>query len=237
MWESKTMQEKVINYELLQKLVFGVGNKLKTVREHRGLSIEKLAEKSAVGKEHIAFMETHKIELLDSDLCKIAEVLGIDEGLLLDNSMLLTKQEEVLFNNIFSQIKSSEDKRYLQEQILNWLSIVLYGRRQEWQNTRQNSVDILCLLQRKQDALKRSQNRDKKYAPFREYFKNLQRQKFLEYQKQGKNMSANGFVVWFMEHLPEDISIPYRQSNLKNKLTQLAQANNREFKKAFECKS
>jgi len=231
------MQEKTISYELLQNLIYIVGNKLKTVREHQSLTIEQLAEMSGIDRERISSMEEHKIELLDADLCKIAEVLGIDGELLLDNSMLLDKQEERLFNNIFSQIKSPEDKKGLQEQILNWFSIVLYNKRQEWQNSRQDSIDILCSLQRKQNARERGQNRDKKYAPFREYFRNLQQQKFWEYQKQGKNMTANGFVLWFMAHLPTDIEIPYCQSNLKSKLIQLAQANNREFKKAFECKS
>ncbi|MBQ8677051.1 MAG: hypothetical protein IJ529_01115 [Alphaproteobacteria bacterium] len=50
-------------------------------------------------------------------------------------------------------------------------------------------------------------------------------------------MSANGFVTRFLAYHQKDIEIPYRPSNLKNKLIQLAQANNREFKKAFVGKS
>ena len=37
-----------------------------------------------------------------------------------------------------------------------------------------------------------------------------------------------------LKTLAAKISIPYRQSNWESKLNQLAQANNREFKKAFE---
>ena len=48
-------------------------------------------------------------------------------------------------------------------------------------------------------------------------------------------MSANGFVTWFLACHQKDIEILYRSSSLKNKLIQLAQVNNREFKKAFEC--
>ncbi|MBR5482455.1 MAG: hypothetical protein IKV11_00145, partial [Alphaproteobacteria bacterium] len=79
-------------------------------------------------------------------------------------------------------------------------------------------------------AIKRGYARDKKYAPFREYFKQLQRERFIIYQKQGKIMSANGFVLWFLNNQPKDMEIPYSRSNLKNKLIQLAQKNNREFK-------
>lgn len=50
-------------------------------------------------------------------------------------------------------------------------------------------------------------------------------------------MTANGFVTWFLENTPKNIEIPYSKNNLKSKLIQLAQANNREFKKAFVSKS
>ena len=52
--------------------------------------------------------------------------------------------------------------------------------------------------------------------------------------KLGKKLTANGFVLWFIKTKATKISIPYRQSNWESKLNQLAQANNREFKKAFE---
>ena len=50
-------------------------------------------------------------------------------------------------------------------------------------------------------------------------------------------MSANSFVYWFLQHKEKEIEIPYQKSNLQNQLYQLARLNNREFKKAFECKS
>ena len=52
--------------------------------------------------------------------------------------------------------------------------------------------------------------------------------------KSGKKLTAHGFVIWFLENKAGEITIPYCQSNQNNKLNQLAQANNREFKKAFE---
>ena len=94
--------------------------------------------------------------------------------------------------------------------------------------------EVLCKINRSQEAQKRAQSRDKKFAPFREYFKKIQRQRFNKYMKLGKKLTANGFVLWFLKTKAAKISIPYRQSNWESKLNQLAQANNREFKKAFE---
>ena len=119
----------------------------------------------------------------------------------------------------------------LQPKILAWAKDLLTEERKAWGEMRENSVDVLCQMERKEEAIKRGKARDKRYAPFREYFKNLQQQKFCDYQKQGKKLSANGFVKWFLEHQPIGIEIPYRRSNLTSKLIQLAQANAKEFKR------
>lgn len=121
-----------------------------------------------------------------------------------------------------------------QQQILNWAADTLAEDREHWGDIHATTIDTIVEEDRKAQAQKRGKARDNKYAPFRKYFKNLQYQKFIEYQKQGKKMSANAFVIWFLAYHQNDIAIPYRQSNLKNKLIQLAQINNREFKKAFE---
>ena len=122
----------------------------------------------------------------------------------------------------------------LQQQILSWAAELLKEAREHWGDIHATTIDTIVEEDRKAQAQKRGKARDNKYAPFRKYFKNLQYQKFIEYQKQGKKMSANGFVTCFLAYHQNDIAIPYRQSNLKNKLIQLAQINNREFKKAFE---
>lgn len=123
----------------------------------------------------------------------------------------------------------------LQQQILNWAADLLTEAREEWGALHATTIDAVITEDRKTQAKKRGKARDNKYAPFREYFKNLQQQRFNEYYKQGQKMSANSFVTWFLAYNQTDIEIPYRQSNLKSKLIQLAQANNREFIKAFEC--
>jgi hypothetical protein len=111
---------------------------------------------------------------------------------------------------------------------------MLLKAREEWGALHAATIDAIVQEDRKAQAKKRCKARDSKYAPFREYFKNLQQRRFNEYQKAGKRLSANRFVEWFLENTAENIEIPYRQNNLKNKLLQLAQTNNREFKKAFE---
>ena len=49
-------------------------------------------------------------------------------------------------------------------------------------------------------------------------------------------LTANSFVEWFLKNKPQHIEIPYIKQNQKNKLKQLAQANNREFKKLLHAK-
>ena len=52
----------------------------------------------------------------------------------------------------------------------------------------------------------------------------------------GSKLTANSFVDWFLEN-KTDIQIPYVEQNQKNKLRQLAQQNNREFKKLLHDKA
>ena len=52
----------------------------------------------------------------------------------------------------------------------------------------------------------------------------------------GSELTANSFVDWFLEN-KTNIQIPYVEQNQKNKLSQLAQQNNREFKKLLHDKA
>ncbi len=49
----------------------------------------------------------------------------------------------------------------------------------------------------------------------------------------GYQLTANRFVTWFLINKALELEVPYTKQNQKNKLIQLAQANNREFKKLF----
>ena len=121
----------------------------------------------------------------------------------------------------------------LQQEIIAWAEGLLEEARTEWSSVHNSLIGAIVTCERKKEAIKRGQARDKKYAPFRAYFKELQQKRFVIYYEQEKIMTANSFVRWFLENIPEDIEIPYSKSNLKSKLIQLAQANNRELKKSF----
>lgn len=55
--------------------------------------------------------------------------------------------------------------------------------------------------------------------------------KYQEYLSQNKNLTANGFVNWFLKEKAKDYNILYVVQNRKTKLIQLAQKNNRKLKK------
>ena len=124
----------------------------------------------------------------------------------------------------------ARDKK-LQQEIIAWAEGMLEEARTEWSNMRASILDSIITCERKNEAVKRGQARDKKYAPFRAYFKDLQQKRFSENAKLGKKMTANSFVAWFLENRPNKIIIPYKESNQYHKLIKLAEENNREFRK------
>ena len=128
--------------------------------------------------------------------------------------------------------KHLQNDKELQLNIINWAEQMLSEARAEWEEIRAATIEAVILSDPKAEAKRRAIIKDEKYAPFREYFKNLQRKKFYEFQKQGKTLTANSFVRYFLKNQSSFMDIPYKNSNLQNKLNQLAQANNREFKKA-----
>ena len=118
-----------------------------------------------------------------------------------------------------------------QQQILSWATDMLAEAREQWGGTHSTTIDAIVTEYRKTQAQKRGKARDNKYAPSREYFKQVQKERFLEYKKAGLILKSGEFLRWFLENRTEDIVIPYKKSNQNHKLLQLAQENNREFKK------
>ena len=118
----------------------------------------------------------------------------------------------------------------LQQQILSWAAELLEEARDNWGKLHATTMDAVVAEDRRSQAQKRGKARDNKYAPFREYFKKVQREKFMEYKKAGLVLKASEFLRWFLEN-NENIIIPYKKSNQHHKLIGLAQENNREFKK------
>ena len=120
--------------------------------------------------------------------------------------------------------------RELQQQILNWAVDMLTESREEWRKLHNDTIESVIKCHTSSEAKRKSEIKDQKYAPFREYFKQIQQERHEFALQNGSKLTANSFVDWFLEN-KTDIQIPYVEQNQKNKLRQLAQQNNREFKK------
>lgn len=155
----------------------------------------------------------------------INDLLQTDDNYILSNRHI--RLLDIIFKQNYKQCSPSDFEKLF----LNWASTVLSDEREEWEQNRAESAHVLYRLEMKSDAIKRAKCRDNKYASFREHFKEVQKNKFLEFRKAGKQLKANYFASWFLANEAQDIDIPYVEANKINKLTQLAQANNREFKK------
>lgn len=126
--------------------------------------------------------------------------------------------------------------RELQQQILNWAVDMLTESREEWRELHNDTIESVIKCHTSSEAKRKSEIKDQKYAPFREYFKQIQQEKYEFALQNGSKLTANSFVDWFLEN-KTDIQIPYVEQNQKNKLRQLAQQNNREFKKLLHDKA
>ena len=119
----------------------------------------------------------------------------------------------------------------LQQQILSWAAEMLTEARENWGKLHATTMDAVFKTRHSEKAHKGAVARDKKYAQFREKFAEIQKEKYKEALQIGNKMTANGFVEWFLANKVNEVQIPYVEQNQKNKLRQLAQQNNREFKK------
>ncbi len=222
------------NYSLWEEYILNTGNKVAFFRKFNKISLNTLATKTKIPLKTLEMMETASLKMITPEISKLATFFQIEPELLLTASSIIEADKLRQLDLIFHLFNQCKDIKTLQQQLTNWIILTITNERENWQNSRKESVEALCKINRAQEAQRRASARDKKYAPFREYFKKVQRQRFNNYMKLGKKLTAHGFVIWFLENKAGEITIPYRQSNRKSKLNQLAQANNREFKKAFE---
>lgn len=125
--------------------------------------------------------------------------------------------------------KLHQDKE-LQHLILSWAAEMLTEAREDWGKLHAITIDSVIKTHYKEKARRGAVVRDKKYAEFREAFAKIQKERYERALQNGNKLTANSFVEWFMVN-KTDIKIPYVEQNKKNKLKQLAQANNRNFKK------
>lgn len=138
---------------------------------------------------------------------------------------------------LFMQQNALHNSKDLQLQIIEWAKKLLAESRKEWSDMHTTLLDAVIQTDRRTEARRKCKERDKKYAPFREYFKKIQQEKYLRVLHSDGKLTANGFVEWFLKNKAQNIEIPYVKQNQKNKLRQLAQQNNREFKKLLQAKA
>lgn len=127
--------------------------------------------------------------------------------------------------------------REFQQQILSWVTELLEEARENWEKLHNDTIESVIECHVRSEAKRKSNIKDQMYAPFREYFKKVQREHFDIALQNGYKLTANGFVEWFLANKADKIQIPYVEQNQKNKLRQLAQQNNREFKKLLHDKA
>ena len=137
----------------------------------------------------------------------------------------LRKFDEMCLHN-----KYLHQNKELQRQILDCMADMMTEAREYWSKLHATTIDAVIKTHHKEKAHKGAVVRDKKYAKFRENFTKIQKEKYELAMQNGSKLTANSFVDWFLEN-KTDIQIPYVEQNQRNKLRQLAQANNREFKK------
>lgn len=129
------------------------------------------------------------------------------------------------------------ENKELRQQILSWAADMLKEARAEWSERRNDTIESIIECHTHSEAKRKSDIKDQKYAPFREYLKKVQREQFDIALQNGSKLTANSFVEWFLANAANEMQIPYLEQNQKNKLRQLAQQNNREFKKLLHDKA
>ena len=144
----------------------------------------------------------------------------------------LRKFDEMCLHNEYLR----QNKEF-QQQMLNWAAELLEEARAEWSERRNDTIESIIECYTRSEAKRKSDIKDQKYAPFREYLKKVQRKQFDIALQNGSKLTANSFVEWFLENKVNEMQIPYVKQNQKNKLRQLAHQNNREFKKLLHDKA
>ena len=144
----------------------------------------------------------------------------------------LRKFDEMCLHNTYLY----QNKEF-QQQILSWVADVIAEAREHWGKLHNDTIESVIECHTRSEAKRKSDIKDQKYAPFREYLKKVQREQFDIALQNGYKMTANSFVEWFLTNKANEMQIPYVEQNQKNKLRQLAQQNNREFKKLLHDKA
>lgn len=148
----------------------------------------------------------------------------------IDEEYIPFKSERKLANLFRTEPLLNQNKE-LQDRITYLIKEILKEAHAEWCDIRATTLDSVIKVHQRTNASKGGIERDKKYAQFREKFARIQKEYFTKANQNGQKLTANSFVEWFMANKTKEIKIPYVKQNQRNKLRQLSQSNNREFKK------
>lgn len=120
------MDNSNLPFEWAKCLILGNGNKVQNLRMLKKLTPEGLAKSADVSEESLKSIECQKIELINTDLTKIANTLNVDVELLLDSSMSIDNQDMYWLRHILQNHKTEINFSQLQAQIVNLINIILY---------------------------------------------------------------------------------------------------------------
>lgn len=87
------MNNSNLSFEFAKCLILDNGNKVQNLRELKKLTIEELAKLANVSEESLKSIECQKIELITTELTKIANALNVNVDLLLDSTMNMDNQD------------------------------------------------------------------------------------------------------------------------------------------------
>ena len=130
------MNNSNLSFDFAKCLILDNGNKVQNLRLLKKLTIEELAKSADVSEESLKSIECQKIELIITDLTKIANALNVDVDLLLDSTMNMDNQDLYWLRNILQNHKAEIDFSQLQAQIMNLINIILYKNREQWSEMR-----------------------------------------------------------------------------------------------------
>lgn len=120
-----------LSFEFAKCLILDNGNKVQNLRELKKLTIVELAKLVNVSEENLKSIECQKIELITTDLTKIANALNVDVDLLLDSTMNMDNQDMYWLRNILQNHRPETNFSQLQAQIMNLINIILYKNREQ----------------------------------------------------------------------------------------------------------
>ena len=118
------MNNSNLSFDFAKCLILDNGNKVQNLRLLKKLTIEELAKSADVSEESLKSIECQKIELITTDLTKIANALNVDVDLLLDSTMNMDNQDLYWLRNILQNHKTEIDFSQLQAQIMNLINII-----------------------------------------------------------------------------------------------------------------